>query len=295
MRLRLGRCIWLALVVAAMALVTATPAGAVTAGEESESPSTPGETTTESPSGPAEPAASSPGSTGWTPVEPGTGTSNDGASPIRRGSSLGSGAGTNSSTDSEPVESTGEEPAYTAPPAESSTPSTFEAGAGTRQAESTTRPPAPPAPIAKAVDVGVGTAAPVTAPESDQGGTERSASPPLAAALTNSEEQGGSGSNALLLLAAIVIGLSLAFAGWRMGLDLWQRRAQRQHIAVRRSREADWEAFLHRIERTQALGTSNPSGEQLHRAERGSESAPLKVRANGSAGQDRARTPAKTG
>ncbi|MGB7686213.1 MAG: hypothetical protein WBL45_10590 [Solirubrobacterales bacterium] len=286
-----------------MALVAASPAGALAAEEESGGAPTPGETATESPSAPAEPAASSPGSTGWTPVGPGAGTPSNGASPIRRGSSLGSGAGSNSnnSGDSEPVKSTGEEPSYTAGSAgydepESSTPSTFEEAASAGQAESTARPAAPPAPIAKAANVDLSTATPLALPQSPQGGNEGSASPPPPAALTNSTEQGGSDPNALLLLAVVVLGLGLAYAGWRVGLDLWDRRTQRQHLEVRRIREADWEAFLHRIERTQALDTPNPSGEQLHRAELGSESTPLKVGTNGSASQDPARgTPVKAG
>ncbi len=295
MRLRLHRSIGLAIVVAAMTLVAASPAGAVTTGEESGGAPPPGETATESPSAPAEPAASSPGSTGWTPVGPGTGTSSDGTSSIRRGSSLGSGAGSNGndSGDSEQVTSTGEEPSYTAGSAgydelESSAPPTFEDAASPRQAESATRPVAPPAPIAKAANVDVGTAAAVALPKAPQGGNERSASPPPAAVPANSSERGGSDSNALLVLAAIVLALGLAYSGWRVGLDLWDRRTQRQHLEARRTREADWEAFLHRIERTQALGAPKPRGERLNRVssssgkrlrrtEVGSDTAPLEV------------------
>lgn len=284
MRLRLHRCIGLAIVVAAMTLVAASPAGAVVAEEEPGGNSTPGETAAEPPGGAAEPPVSSPGSTGWTPVSPSTGTSGDGASSIRRGSSLGSGTGNNSagSVDSEPTESTGEEPSYTTGSAgydepESSAPPTFEDAANTRQAENTTRPIAPPTPIAKDVNVDVGTAAAVALPKSPQGGDEGSASPPPAAVPTNSSEQGGSDSNALLVLAAIVLVLGLAYSAWRVGLDLWDRRTQRQHLEARRTREANWEAFLHRIEVKQALGASKPRGEQLRRVSSSSRKRPRRT------------------
>jgi hypothetical protein len=307
MKLPGSRCIGLAIVVTAMNLVAAMPAGAVVAEEEPGGASPPSETATESPSGAAEPAASSPGSTGWTPVGPGTGTSSDGTSPIRRGSSLGSGAGNSSTSndDSEQVESTGEESSYTTGSAgydepESSAPPSSEEAASTRQAESPARPVASPDPTTKAANVEVGTAAPVALPKSPQGGNESSASPPPAAPLTSSGKEESSGSNGLLVLVAILLGLGLAYAGWRVGLDLWHRRAQRQHLEARRNREADWEAFLHRIEVKQALGTSEPRGEQLrqapssngiglHRTEVGSDTEPLEVQTAEVAGGDPAR------
>jgi hypothetical protein len=66
-------------------------------------------------------------------------------------------------------------------------------------------------------------------------------------------------------LAAIVLGLILAYAGGRLGLSLWRRRAQRRQLEVRRSREADWTAVLRQIELTQAPEASHSNGKRPQR------------------------------
>jgi hypothetical protein len=279
MRLRRHRCIELSIVVAALFLVGAPPAWALGTGEESGGVPTPGETATEPPGGTTEPAPASPGSTGWTPVGDGTGASSDGASSIQRGSSLGSGGGSEQTRStgggSEPVRSSGEEPSYAGSAddyeSESSTPSTFEQADDTAHAQSTPGAVAPSPAIDKAVDVALGAATPVVRPKPHQGGNVSPAAPVPAAPSSDSRDPASSGSNALLLLAAIVLGLSLVYAGWRLGSHLWDRRAQRRHLEVRWSREADWEAFRRRIELTQAPGASNLSGEQLQPTEVGSD------------------------
>ncbi len=295
MRLRRRRCIELWIVVAALALFAAPSAGAVEAGEEPGGSPPPGETTTESPGSTAEPAPSSSGSTGWTPVGPDTGVSSDGAAQIRRGSSLGSGGGSEpaGSTGEEEVGSTGGEPSYAGSGGgyepESSTPSTFGEAPSERRAERTTDPVAPPAPIDKAVDVAIGTGTPLTLPEAHRGDDVSSASPAPAAPLTDSGDQATSVFDALLSVAAIVLGLGLVYAGWRVGLHLWHRRAQRRHLEVRWRRKADWDAAVRQIELRRAPAASNGNGGLLQRTEVGAGSAPVKVRTGGPASQDPAR------
>ena len=262
MRLRQRRRIALAIVIAAMALVAALPAGALAAGEESGGAPTPAETPTESPSGTTEPAPSSPGSTGWTPVGDGGGSSGDGATSVQHGSSLGSGGHTvqhAGSTGDETAAATEEEPSYVGSSAgdyegEASTRSTSEEAASGHREKSTTHPPAPPPPVHKAVDVALGAGIPVARPKAPQAGKVSPVSAVPAAPVAHSRDQATSASDALSPVA-ILLGLCLLFAGWRVGLHLWRRRAQRRHLEVRWSREADWEAVLHRIEQTRAPGT----------------------------------------
>jgi hypothetical protein len=274
MRPRRRRRIELSILVAALALVAAPSAGALEAGEEPGGSPTPGETTTEAPSGTTEPAPPSPGSTGWTPVGGGTGASGDGAAPIQRGSSLGSGGHSEpaGSTVEESAGPTVEEPSYagsgSGSEAESSTPSTSERAESGRQAQSTTGSVPPPASTDKAVEVALGAATPLALPKSPQGSV--SPSPPVPdAPFIDSGDQATSVSDALLSLAAIVLVLGLAFAAWRFGSHLWHRRAQRRYLEVRWSREADWETFVHQIEQTQAPGVPDPSGEGLQPSEVG--------------------------
>lgn len=292
-----------------MALVAAPPAGALAA----SGGSVPGETATESPGSTTEPA-SPPASTGWTPTGTATGASSDGATSIRRGSSLGSGGGSKQTgaTGEEKVGASGGEPSNTAGSGgyhepESSTASTFEGPASAPQVRSTphtggasdsvARPAtAPPsATSAKTSKAAVGTATPVALPESPQGHTVSSTPGTETASLTDPRDQTTSGFGALPLLVVIVLGLILVFVVGRLGLHSWRRHDERQRLEVRSRREAQWaqwEATLRQIQLKQASETTNPSNEQGN--ELGSDFAPMKVRAGTATAQDRAdRVPAQ--
>jgi hypothetical protein len=252
----------LSIFIAAMALLATLAAGAQAAGEETGTPSTPGETAAESPSGTAEPAPA-PGSTGWSPVDTGTGASGDGGSSIRRGSSLGSGgSGHVASTDEGPSD-TSSSAGVAEPEPTISTPPTLEEAGSTSQTERAPHPAVPPASEENLAALAVGTATAVAQPDPDRAGSVTAAAPVSAPPVTPLHDQPSSDSSAPLLLVALMLGFVLLYAGWRAGLHLWDRRAKRRLQEVRWSREADWEVVLRRIELTRTLGASGPNGERL--------------------------------
>lgn len=225
-KLRRCRCLELSMVVAAMALVAVSPAGALAAGEESGG-STVGETGTESSSGSTESAppatseeapstATAPASTGWVPQGEGTEAFSHDAASTRRGSSLGSGAGPKraGSTSEEPSYSGGSS-GYSEP--ESSTPSTFEEPASKSRTVSpggSVEPQTAEATPGKGGRAAVGVATPVALSDSPRVADTSSAPP--AAAMVSTRARVASGSGGLPLPILIVGGLILVYAGGRL-------------------------------------------------------------------------------
>ncbi len=268
-KLRHRRCLELAVIAAALALVAVAPAGALAAGEESGGGS--GETTVESPGGSTQPAppatpppaTTAPPSSGWTSQGAGTGTSSGGAASVQHGSSVGSGGAR------EKAGSTSEEPSHT--PSSSdyepapATPSTFEehastprTGSGTERRIRSVEPPAPAARTSKAVKVAVGAATPLAFSKSSPGDEVRSGTP-VAATVTGPGDHAASGSYALPLLIIIVLGL-LGYAGVR----LWRRRhKRRQREALWQRQDAAWEAAIRQIETERAHEASKPNAKRL--------------------------------
>lgn len=278
----------LSILAAAVVLVAAAPAGALAA-----------ETVSETPSGPTEPVTPAPEATptpspGWIPQDAGTDTSGDGAAPIRRGSSLGSGgsASPGGSTGDEPSRSVDSGGYYEPESSIPTAPSTIEGATSTPEEASgvsAAQTPAEERPAATPKG-GTAAAAPLRQPDVPRGDNVRLASPTPAGSVTNPLDQASSGSGSLPLLAAIVLGLVLVYAGLQLGLRLWRRRDERRQLAGLRHVETEWEATLNRI----APAASNPSKKQPRRVKVGSDSAPLTLPAGGTVGQDRAsRKPAR--
>lgn len=267
------------MVVAAMAMIVGAPAGALAAGEGS----------TESPGGPAEapaapedtsPGATAPPSTGWVPQGPGTEASGGGATGVRHGSSLGSGGSSSQSGSAGEAQSgsTGEEPSsstgsgtYHGEP-QAPTASTSGEAASPPRARHTTVPAPPPVSTHKPTGIAaLGAATRLTAPESPRSVDVSSAPPVAAAPLTYTGDQATSGPNALQLLALVGIGLTLVYAGGRLGLHLWRRRRQ-QEVFSRQDQE--WEAALRQIQRTRTS-----QGPRSGQPRRDKAAAPARTRA----------------
>jgi hypothetical protein len=259
------RCLALAMVAAALALVAGLPTGALAAGDESTGSSTTGESL----AAPAtsSPAVTAPASSGWTSQGAGTGTSSETSAPLRRGSSVGSDGVPSQST--APSESAGEGPSYTTASSgytepESSTPSTVAEPASAPRAGSGGGSVGPPPPTTgKAVRVAVGAAAPVTLPESPPRRVNL-ALPVTAAASPDSGDRGGSGSYVLPVLVVLVLGLILGFACVRLG----RRRRQRQLEVLWRQQDAEWEAALRRVKLEPVLGASKEDQDSAPQAAR---------------------------
>lgn len=259
------------IVVAAMALAAAVPAGALADGPS-------GETVTESPGASTEPVTPAP-STGWTPQGAGTETSGSGTAQVRHGSSLGSGGAPKQAAPSgekqsgttaearggpvaEPTAPTSVEPeiassAYQEP--SSPVPSAAAGHASTPPVEPATGSPEPShaADQAAAGKAAVDAAARLTqaeAPPVAKGGS----APQAAAPPANPSGQEASGSGALLWIA-IVCGLVLLYAGGRAALR-WRRRARLQALWARR--ESEWDAAISEIRLERAPGVAKPSGQR---------------------------------
>lgn len=234
-KLRRSRRFELFIAAAAATLIAAAPAGALAAGEESKDSSASAEATAESPGGQTESHSESasstetaPASTGWVPQGDGTETSSDGTTGARRGSSLGSGGGSNAkSTGEESPQSTGSS-GYDEQPtgssgyyehSEPSTPPTTVEPASTLQASSgggSTEPSAPKAPTRNRADVDVGAALAVARSESlpvaDTGDAPAAAIAPAA----TPRDQTAPGIGTLKLLVLIVGGFILLYAGGQL-------------------------------------------------------------------------------
>jgi hypothetical protein len=227
-KLRRRRCLQLFVVAGAVALVAATPVGALAASEGS-SGSTAGETGTESGGGSTVPApapppeeapstAAPPASTGWVPQEAGTEvSSHEAAAPTRHGSSLGVGASSNQAKPKREESSySGGSSDYYEP--EPSTPSTAEEPA------SKPRPVSPVVPVEpqaakvtpdKGGHVAVAAAISVAMPESPQA-TDTSSAPAAVVPAASTHDRAASGSGGLPLAVLIVFGLILVYAGVRL-------------------------------------------------------------------------------
>jgi hypothetical protein len=278
--LRRRRCLEFSMIAAALALVAGTPAGALAAGEESGGGST-GETVVESPGGSTQPAAPAtppaapaPPSTGWTSPGAGTGTSGGGSTPVRHGSSVGSGGAPEKagSTGEEPPQTSGSSGSSSAP--EPSTPSTFKESASTPRAGSGARPVKPRVTAAasptahaagRAVNVAVGAATPLALPKPSPARQVTAGTPAAAATLTDPGSRAASGSFAVPLLALVLLGLILCFAGVR----LWRQRERRRLRARWQRQDAAWEEAIRQIEMEQSPGASGPNAEQLQRIDVG--------------------------
>jgi hypothetical protein len=234
-KLRRSRRFGLFLAAAATALIAAAPAGALAAAEESKDSSAPGGAAAESPGGQTEshsesapPAEAAPPSTGWVPQSESTETSSDGATGARRGSSLGSGGGSNAKStgeespqtsgssgyDEQPTSSSGyyEQPRSSTPPATAEPASKPQVSSG----GGSTEPSAPKAPTGNRVSMAVGAAAAVARSESlpvaDTGDLAAAAIAPLA----NPHDQTAPGIGTLKMLLLIVCGFILVYSGGRL-------------------------------------------------------------------------------
>jgi len=275
-KLHRGRYLALAPIAAAAALVVGAPPGAYAAGNESARGSAPAEAIVEAPGSSTQPAApvapspSAPAAPASTELTPGAGTETSGGevSPLRHGSSVGSGdvpgeAQSPSSGPSNTPDSSG----YYEPDSsgyyesEPSTSSMSEEPVGTPPAGSEVHAATPTATAASSsrdLDAAVGAATPLSLSKAPQGGGIASA-PPAAAVFRGPGDQAASGSLALPLLVMLVLGLILGFACVR----LWRRRQRRQLEALWRQQAAVWEAAIRRVGPGATQGVSKPSAKPL--------------------------------
>lgn len=257
--LRRRGCLVLVTIAAPLALFVGAPAGALAAAEEPVDGSTGGAAV--EPSGdPGQPAA--PPSTEWSPQGSEEGASSDGAVPLERGSSVGSGmvtekAGPGSKAPSElPDSGASYQPEATVE--ESASTPRVESGVYSTQSRATETVPA--ATPSNAVDTEGGGAASADHPAPPQGDSASSAPPTEAASITDSGDGASSGSYALpLSLVVLVLGAILGYAYPR----LRRRRLRRQREALWREQDAVWEAALRRAELGQVAGDSEPSAQPL--------------------------------
>jgi hypothetical protein len=254
-----------------MALAAVPPVGALAAGGEPGGASSAAEAAAESPGPPTE----SPGSTGWTPVEGASEGTGEGSPPVQQGSSLGSGgsggagstgsgqttanSGTAGSTATEPVPSTPEEPAYTAPSGGHVEPeSSTSEPASPPPTSKPTRSAAPPPPVEKVVKVEVGSATAVARPPAPRAVDASATSPPPVPVTGTPASETSGGPGVLPLLALIAAALVLVYTAVRLALHVRRRRAERMWEQVCSEREADWEKTLRRIEQGRPVAQELP-------------------------------------
>ena len=217
---------WLALsaVALAMGLISASPAGALAAGEESGPPAA-GEGTAE-PAGSTEsspPAeGSSPPPAGWVPQGDAAEDTGDAAATTQRGSSLGSGGGSSQSRSGDGQPAPSNPPAPTPAPSgpyepEASSPSTFEEPVGARAVPTVDSESRRAEPATEAVPLAIGGADPVATTASRQDST-RPAAPVEATPVASTSGQAVAGSSGLLWPTLIVLVLILLYAGARVVL-----------------------------------------------------------------------------
>jgi hypothetical protein len=256
----------------AMSLLIAPPAGALAAGESSgrlaatesgpESPADPAE-----PAAPAAPEDTSPGttappSTGWVP-QGGSEASGDGSAGVRHGSSLGSG---------------GPDPKPAAPAPKESSPSPGSSGdqgesaapapaiprqvASAPRRTSAPREPAPaPVRTEKPTVGAVATATLLSRPDPPRDDAAGFGPSTVVSPVAQPSDQGGSGADALLWLAALV----LAYAGWRLAVYLRLRLAKRRLQEECRRQDEEWEATMRQIQLSQVGQVPKADGGQPRR------------------------------